>query len=79
MRPLQFMVSEKRYLQMWLAGKLISWTEISYEGLANYKQRWDHQSSIAAALYEKHLEKIQDAKTEPEFFIDNVPSKMNEL
>lgn len=64
---------------MTIAGLLIDWVEISYEGLVNYRQRWDHQENVARKLYARNLQEIEASKVTPVFFVDNVPSKMNDL
>lgn len=64
---------------MTISGQLIDWVEINYEGLETYRQRWDHQENVARKLYQRNLADIIESKVKPEFFIDNVPSKMNDL
>jgi hypothetical protein len=72
-------INKTLYLKMTLAGQLIDWVEINYESLENYRQRWEHQENVARKLYARNLKDIEGSKVKPEFFIDNVPSKMNEL
>jgi len=71
------MASKTLYMKAVLDGKMVGWTEISFDGLETYKQRWEHAEAVAAKLYEKHLTKIEKSRNEPEFFIDNVQSKMS--
>lgn len=64
---------------MTIAGLLIDWVEINYEGLETYRQRWDHQENVARKLYQRNLQEIEASKVKPVFYVDNVPSKMNDL
>lgn len=72
------MVYKTLYLKMTIAGQLWDWVEISYEGLENYRQRWEHQENVARKLYARNIEAIQKLNVKPVFFVDNVPSKMND-
>lgn len=71
-------MQNKLFLQMWIGHVLVDRTEIEYEGMLSSAEKQQHQEKIACNLVEKHNVKIRESKEWPQFFIDNVPSKMND-
>jgi hypothetical protein len=68
----------KLYLQMWIGRTMVARREIEYDGMQSVEERQDHQEKIASEMRNKYSLMIYNSNEEPQFFIDNVPSKMNE-
>ncbi len=65
------------WLKMYIGEMLLDKVELYYEGFTTVDERQTYQERCANELYFKHNKKIKLSLIEPEFYIDNVPSKMN--
>ena len=67
------------YLVMKIGNVLISRKPVEYEGMVTVEERQDHQEKIAAEMRQKNWMAIQGAGIEPKFYMEYVPSKMNDI
>ena len=64
-------------LNMYIGKMLISSVEINHEGLNNLEEREKYNQRLVEEMLNRHQRKILFSRMEPEFFIENVESKMN--
>jgi hypothetical protein len=64
---------------MFISGVFVDRYRLDYSEMQCAAEIEDYQQGIALDLYNKHIRKIKAAGVEPKFFVDHVPSKMNEI
>lgn len=67
------------YVEMWINKVLVERYQVSITGLRTTDERQGYMESVAAALYKKHIKKINQSNEDPVFYVDEVRSKIELL
>ncbi len=64
---------------MYIGRVLVDQTLIEFNGMDTATERQLHGEALAMDMHIKHHKRVRHSKEKPQFFIDHVQSKINEL
>lgn len=64
---------------MYIGNVLIDRCELDYSEMNCCTEIEQYQQGVAGEMYNKHIRKITQTGRVPIFYVDNVPSRMNDI